>query len=279
MDPKDLEDKLEKDNLTLKEHILKLQSTIKNIKTELSNTNNNNTTYVNTLSHLDDFPKNKNLKKESPKQNNSKKTNIMEDSDDEINHLKFSFKNIKAEQKLIDENKRKKETTDFKKDEENPKTFKNKKLSNEVEESNVYNPSHFYKDNLQKLKNEKDLIRKMERVKDNTNLRKKYDNNNSEKDDEEFDRFHKLNNISQKQNKIESKNPGDYNNFIYNKYNIQNKKEERTNYSHFNNDSDPDKNSMEEDKYSYINKESQIDIKYNSIPKYKNSKTYFFLYI
>merc|ERR1712232_466600 len=99
MDPKILEEKLEKDNLTLKEHILKLQNTIKNIKSDI---NHNNTSNLNTLTNETSL-----IKDNSPKNQNLKQNLKEENSDDEINDLKFSFKNIKVEQKLLKENNKK----------------------------------------------------------------------------------------------------------------------------------------------------------------------------
>lgn len=69
----ELEEKLEKDNLTLKEHILKLQSTIKQIKSDLiPNDNNNNNNNI--------------------KGNKKNKYNTEEE-----HHLKFSFNGVKQQ--------------------------------------------------------------------------------------------------------------------------------------------------------------------------------------
>jgi len=278
MDPKELEDKLEKDNLTLKEHILKLQNTIKNIKSELSHTNNN-TTYVNTLSQID-ISTIKNSKIESPKNNG--KLNIKDDSDEEINNLKFSFKNIKAEQKLLEENRRKREAATKNKQEEENINAKNK-FNNEIDNTknkyefekkdDIIKNDHVYKNNLSKLKSEKDIIEKMENVRNNSNIKKLYNDPNPE-DDLEYEKFQKINKLKNKNNKA------NYNN-------IENEREIE-NYHKFNLDDLNFKNVKKNDIYKNINfheydneekneshdtkkKMDEVDMKYNIIPKYRNS--------
>lgn len=293
MDPKELEDKLEKDNLTLKEHILKLQNTIKNIKTELSNTNNN-TTYVNTLSQID-ISTIKNSKVESPKNNG--KLNNKDESDEEINNLKFSFKNIKAEQKLLlEENKRKKENSyKNKKDdnlnlktkinyEEDYNSNENNKYQNDLGEKNkdkkigVVN-SHVYKDNFAKIKNEKDIIEKMESVRNTANLKKKYMATDSD-DDSEYEKFHKLNKYIKDKNNYN--NNDNYrqlnepvNKFELGDYRFNNQNNDKIDdymKKNFQDDSDnEEKNIYEKSTEKKYGEKNYIP---NSIPKYPNSKIF-----
>lgn len=315
MDAKDLEEKLEKDNLTLKEHIFKLQNTIKNIKSELGNTNVN-TTYVNTLSQID-ISTIKNSKLESPKNNG--KGNLKEDSDDEINNLKFSFKNIKAEHKLLEENKRKREAAaaqyshDKKEEDEFPNRYKinpynniekdkalinnnnnNEKSTNNIHNSN--NKNHIYKDNFSKLKNEKDIIEKMENVRSSSNLKKKYDNLELDVN-LEYEKFQKLNSIKPqkyaenneetikdsegfyRKSKIDTigKNPDDRYHAEY----YLNTNSTKNNNNKYNNDSFNENENY--GKYNSANNQqkglrsdikSNVDTNFNNIPRYKNSKIY-----
>jgi len=297
MDPKELEDKLEKDNLTLKEHILKLQNTIKNIKTELSNTNNN-TTYINTLSQID-ISTIKNSKIESPKYNG--KLNNKDDSDEEINNLKFSFKNIKAEQKLLEENKRKRENdlikNNNKKAEETNLHLKSKNKYDDTESyasnNNSYKKdfeekmkdkknninSHIYKDNFAKIKNEKEIIEKMENVRNTANLKKKYTGTDSN-EDTEYEKFHRINNLTKNNNVNNNNNKkleeGENNCKQYDN-NYNNSKNDYTKgYMKGNSYEDSDN----EGKDLYENKGNQkqedFDVKHNRIPKYPNSNEFDF---
>jgi hypothetical protein len=141
MDHRELEEKLEKDNITLKEHIMKLQNTIKQIKGEITSTD---------LDH-----KTKSIEKKPNKKN---KESIHKASDDE-EHLKFSFNNTNMQ---VPEAKQ--------------------------EERRVPNkPGNLYQENLQKIRNEKDTVLKMEQVKRKANIRRKY----SDDSDSEINKFHK----------------------------------------------------------------------------------------
>lgn len=315
MDSKELEDKLEKDNLTLKEHILKLQNTIKNIKTELSNTNNN-TTYVNTLSQID-ISTIKNSKIESPKNNG--KQNIKDDSDEEINSLKFSFKNIKAEQKLLEENKRKRENAlnnnnNFIKNKKDEEAISNSKIktnfddmhnsnsnkykydheisnnkNNKIKDKNIVGAivkSHVYKENFSKVKNEKDIIQKMENVRNAANIKKSYAGPDSD-EDSEYERFQRLNKLM----KNDANNTNKYNNIneLVENRNNNNNDFKMHNYDYERNedvkgyvkrsydDYDPEaKDDFENNisnKNAYKNLDD-VDSKYNCIPKYKNSNNF-----
>ncbi len=330
MDTKELEDKLEKDNLTLKEHILKLQNTIKNIKTELSNTNNN-TTYVNTLSQID-ISTIKNSKVESPKNNG--KLNMKDDSDEEINNLKFSFKNIKAaEQKLLEENKRKREdkltNKNNKKDEEANLNFRRKnnfedlynscKISNNNNNSNsisntynnykfdydknnikdknnlgviAVNNSHVHKENFSKIKNEKDIIQKMENVRSAANIKKNYAAAAADSDeDSEYEKFQRLNKL------MKNDANSNYSNSYSNKDSaavdlnqMNNYKSTLLNLNNNHKDKNQDikgyiKSNLEDSDHeskegfnSSCKKNDEVDQKYNSIPKYRNSKRINFYY-
>ena len=95
MNSRDLEDKLEKDNITLKEHILKLQQTIKHIKSEMMTGDSREENNSTIKKHNDSLQKtskqiNKNINPHSEKYS---QINLNEEDDD---HLKFSF-NVKAE--------------------------------------------------------------------------------------------------------------------------------------------------------------------------------------
>jgi hypothetical protein len=217
MDPKLLEEKLEKDNITLKEHILKLQNTIKNIKSEINY--NNSSSYINSISNIETST-NKS-KNNSPK--NKIKTNINinlkdDNSDEEINNLKFSFKNIKNEQKLLQEKRKKrqmliKSTEGIKEEnfENEEKENENYKINNNNINNNQRNFNHIYKDNFSKIKNEKNLIEKMENVRNLSNIKTTFNNygnhshshnnNNSNSDSEkekELNKFHKVNSFKKK---------------------------------------------------------------------------------
>ena len=150
MNSRDIEDKLEKDNITLKEHILKLQQTIKNIKSEMmtgdSREESNSTTQkINDSLQKTSKPINKNINQISDKY---AKINLFEEDDD---HLKFSF-NVKDEKR----------------------NNSIEKLKEEKSKTNIY------KDNFNKLRKENEIIEKTEKLKKESNLNKKYSDTNQD---------------------------------------------------------------------------------------------------
>ncbi len=152
MDPKELEEKLERDNLTLKEHIMKLQNTIKHIKTEIVSNNNNDKEY----SHVH-------------------KSKPLNDQKYEDNYLKFSFNN----------------NTGNNFNDNGLKYLENNRKSIEREKSNTKEnimKKNIYHDNFEKLRKEKDIITQMENVKKKANLRKNF--SDEEIDENEIDKFH-----------------------------------------------------------------------------------------
>lgn len=182
MNPRELEEKLEKDNLTLKEHILKLQQTIKQIKSEMMKEDSGeeeatlNKKQVHSL-----VSRNKNnLKDRKNSPDKMKNNRVKEERDDD--NLKFSF-NVRDE-KLSE--KRKNSQENIKEDKKN----------------------NIYKENLIKLRKEKAIIEKTEKLKKDTNLRNKYSNDNKE----EILKFQKnlshlsLNDHNYKKDKYESNN-------------------------------------------------------------------------
>ena len=149
MNPRELEEKLEKDNLTLKEHILKLQQTIKQIKSEMMKEDSGEeVTTMNKKQVHSLVSKNKNNlkdKKNSPEKNKNYEVEEFRGDDD---NLKFSF-NVRDE-KLPE--KRKNSQENIKEDKKN----------------------NIYKENLIKLRKEKEIIEKTEKLKKDNNLKKKY---------------------------------------------------------------------------------------------------------
>jgi hypothetical protein len=143
MDHRELEEKLEKDNVTLKEHIMKLQNTIKQIKGEITTAE---------VEHKGRAVVGKKFK-----------DSVRKSSDDE-EHLKFSFNNTNMQgndEKHID-----------------------RKV---VVRANNAKPGNLYQEGLQKIRNEKDTVLRMEQVKRNANIRKGY----SDDSDNELNKFHK----------------------------------------------------------------------------------------
>lgn len=158
MDPRELEEKLERDNLTLKEHIMKLQNTIKHIKTEIVSNSTNN-----------------------EKDSNNHKSKGFNDQKYEDNYLKFSFNNNTG-CNYNDSGKKIIENTG------------NRNISIEREKYNFSNTKenimkkNIYHENFEKLRKEKDIIVQMENVKKKANLRKNF--SDEEIDENEIDKFH-----------------------------------------------------------------------------------------
>lgn len=152
MDPRELEEKLEKDNLTLKEHIQKLQNTIKHIKSEIiikdeyEDKEHANKKYKNTKENKSTTNKNK----ISPAVKDKHKEQIpmlQEDYGDHDNDLKFSFN---------DKEKISKGNPHLNIEEED--LYLDRKL-NDTKKKNIY------QENIDKLRKEKDLINRMESIK------------------------------------------------------------------------------------------------------------------
>jgi hypothetical protein len=147
MDHRELEEKLERDNFTLKEHIMKLQNTIKQIKGEINTNDYSRISY----NHKED---------KSNKANKNQHNDLREHLYEEHENLKFSFNskpNITEEYSTC---------------------------SKKEDRSN-----NFYQENLKKIRQEREMIKKMEDVKKKANIKKNYSEEDS--DDGEIERFHK----------------------------------------------------------------------------------------
>jgi len=202
MDPKELEEKLERDNLTLKEHIFKLQNTIKQIKTEILTGDKEHETYLT----------NKNL---SVGKNNSKDlddqiSNLNRNLVNDDNHLKFSFNNknnqvtdSKSITSLTNENLIKLKSNSYSPN--NPTGEKDFNIENNKIKKNIY------QENFHRIRKEKEILEKMETVKKKANLKKNFDDEDIDQD--EINRFHKNYNTikSNKHNRLNNDytNPND----------------------------------------------------------------------
>jgi hypothetical protein len=212
MNPRELEDKLERDNLTLKEHIQKLQETIKQIKSEISsgndikegesfsnynNLNNKNNKKLNISNKINtNVNSNINLTKKSS-QNNSHLINDNSESisdylnhihnreiEEDSSHLKFSFNNENNNKNEINSNINL-----------NPCTNESKEMK-----------KHIYHDNFDKIRKEKEVIDKIEKMKKTVNLKKKYsDGEDEDEKKSELYKFHQMMKV-QKNNGIGNKN-------------------------------------------------------------------------
>lgn len=208
MDPKELEEKLERDNLTLKEHIFKLQNTIKQIKSEIvkgdkdSETQNNSGIKNNYIGKGIQNSK-YTTKNNSPKREDSLRNYLYEktnkfDNLTEDHHLKFSFNNNQTvdsnnynfENSLYSLNNDKKKNIPKA---ENSITSKNNSIISNTKESLPLQKnkvkSNFYQENLERIRKEKEIVEKMETVKKKANLKKNY--NDDELNNEEINKFHK----------------------------------------------------------------------------------------
>jgi hypothetical protein len=158
MNPRELEEKLEKDNLTLKEHILKLQQTIKQIKSEIMTGDSREEVLPTNKKQADssDIRNKTNYKDKKFIPENIIQHDKDEDRDD--NNLKFSF-NVRDE-----------------------KVSEKRKNSQEKikEEKNKTNTNNIYKDNFTKIRKEKEILEKTEKLKKESNLGKKYFDANKE---------------------------------------------------------------------------------------------------
>jgi hypothetical protein len=200
MDPKELEEKLERDNLTLKEHIMKLQNTIKQIKSEIVN-NPDNVCNVSNISNV--------ISPIEKKENQRNKLKSSNDLDEKDNDLKFSFNNTGNIQNQnhnnsyssnnITSHNQNSKLYKYSEDEESHNASFNKgdkkiknnlanKDSNSNDRSEKIPPyKNVYQTNLEKLRKEKEIIQQMENFKKN-NLKKKFDDD--ELDENEVDKFH-----------------------------------------------------------------------------------------
>lgn len=201
MDPKELEEKLERDNLTLKEHIMKLQNTIKQIKSEIVNNPENicnvsNTGINNGCNSVSKI-----------KENQRNKIKSSNDLDEKDNYLKFSFNNNNNAQTHFHSNSHSSNMVPSQIPNHNSKLYKysedeeshnasfskgDKKIKNTLgnrDEKSEKIPAYknVYQSNLEKLRKEKEIIQQMENFKKN-NLKKKFDDD--ELDENEVDKFH-----------------------------------------------------------------------------------------
>jgi hypothetical protein len=167
LDPRELEEKLERDNLTLKEQISKLQSTIKQIKSEI--------TAGNPIS-------NKNETKED-------------------NHLKFSFNGNNYKQEFAGNNHNSSNNiySNITCKSVKPNCLKETTPKKESEHQNHNHNNHnkdlklkknIYSDNLEKIRKEKQIINEMEEFKKRANLKKTFSDEELD-GTKEINKFHK----------------------------------------------------------------------------------------
>jgi hypothetical protein len=175
---KELEEKLERDNLTLKAHIQKLQDTIKQIKSEINHDEkatkssfSSKTIQKNNKNVTSNLSSSNNLKREEspPSMTESRNTNH------ELNNLKFSFNNIQ------------KEKTDHN------NNISHENLNPKIKQSPNNKKKNFYQENTEKLRKEKEMIEKMQTVKKKANIQKTY--SEEEADFDEINKFHNNQNI------------------------------------------------------------------------------------
>ena len=195
MDPRELEEKLERDNLTLKEHISKLQNTIKQIKSEIVGNNNSYSNETSTPLVEKREIRNKNKKELEEKDNNHLKFSFNNNctahssgNNNSHNASKFYKYSEDEEEASVNYSEKKKiirgELTN-EKNEKSDKFLKNAKLEAKFE---IPPNKNVYQNNLDKLRKEKDIIQQMETVKKKANLKKKFDDDDL--DESEVDKFH-----------------------------------------------------------------------------------------